>query len=109
VRSWLLVLAALTREWPDAVLCLLGKLRRDGRTATSFGRAELDELAASVRSAVDSVDLPIVDELAFVAACDVLVSPHTGFGMAALAVGTPWLSMIWSVDAVHRKYASQQN
>jgi hypothetical protein len=93
VRSWRLVLGELSRRWPRAVFCLLGKLRQDGRTATSFGRAELDELAASVPSAVDAVDLPIIDELAVVAQCDVLVSPHSGFGMAALAVGTPWLSI----------------
>lgn len=92
-RSWQLVLTALSRRWPEAVFCLLGKLRVDGRTVTSFGRAELDELAAAVPASVDAVDLPLVDELAAVAACDVLVSPHTGFGMAALAVGTPWLSI----------------
>jgi hypothetical protein len=93
VRSWQLVLGALSRRWPEAVFCLLGKLRQDGRTATSFGRDEIDQLAASVPSAVVFVDLPIIDGLAMVAACDVLVSPHTGFGMAALAVGTPWLSI----------------
>ena len=93
VRSWRLVLTALSRRWPEAVFCLLGKLRQDGRTATSFGHAELAELAAAVPASVNAVDLPIIDELAVVAACDVLVSPHTGFGMAALAVGTPWLSI----------------
>ena len=25
--------------------------------------------------------------------CDVIVAPHTGFGRAALAVGTPWLAL----------------
>jgi len=93
VRSWQLVLAALSRRWPRAVFCLLGKLRRDGRTSTSFGRAEFGELAGSVPRSVDAVDRPIIDQLAVVAACDVLVSPHSGFGMAALAVGTPWLSI----------------
>jgi hypothetical protein len=93
VRSWQLVLAALSRPWPLAVFCLLGKLRQDGRTATSFARAELDELAGSVLSCLDAVDLPLIDQLAVVAACDVIVSPHSGFGMAALAVGTPWLSI----------------
>jgi hypothetical protein len=93
VRSWRLVLAALSRRWPRAVFCLLGKLRQDGRTSTSFGRAEFGELAGSVPRSVDAVDLPIIDQLAAVAGCDVLVSPHTGFGMAALAVGTPWLSI----------------
>ena len=28
-----------------------------------------------------------------VEACDVFLSPHTGFGLAALAVGTPWLAL----------------
>jgi hypothetical protein len=93
VRSWQLVLAALSRRWPRAVFCLLGKLRQDGRTSTSFGRAEFAELTGSVPRSVDAVDLPLIDQLAVVAACDVLVSPHTGFGMAALAVGTPWLSI----------------
>jgi hypothetical protein len=93
VRSWRLVFGALSRRWPRAVFCLLGKLRQDGRTATSFTRAELDELASSAAPAVDAVDLPVIDELAVVAQCDVLISPHSGFGMAALAVGTPWLSI----------------
>jgi hypothetical protein len=34
-----------------------------------------------------------VEQLAVVAECDVLISPHSGFAMAALAVGTPWLSI----------------
>lgn len=93
LRSWQLVIAALSEPWPRAQFCLLGKLRQDGRTTTSFGHAELDELTGSMPSSVDAVDLPLTAQLAVVAACDVLVSPHTGFGMAALAVGTPWLSI----------------
>jgi hypothetical protein len=93
LRSWQLVLAALRQRWPEALFCLVGKLRRDGRTVTGFGRAELGELARSLPLLVDLVDVPIVEQLAAVAACDVIVSPHSGFGMAALAVGTPWLSI----------------
>jgi hypothetical protein len=93
LRSWRLVLTALADRWPDALFCLIGKYRLDGRTTTSFGRAELDELRDMVPATVGAVDLPVISQLAAVAACDVLVSPHTGFGMAALAVGTPWLSI----------------
>jgi len=93
VRSWQLVLAALSQRWPGALFCLVGKLRRDGRTVTGFGRSELDELAGSLPLVADLIDLPIVEQLAAVAACDVIVSPHSGFGMAALAAGTPWLSI----------------
>lgn len=28
-----------------------------------------------------------------VEACDLFLAPHTGYGMAALAVGTPWLAL----------------
>jgi hypothetical protein len=38
-------------------------------------------------------DRPILSQLAAVEAAGVFVSPHTGFGMAALAVGTPWLTL----------------
>jgi len=93
LRSWRLVFSALAGRWPEAVFCLVGKYRRDGRTTTSFGRAELGELRDLVPATVEAVDLPVIDQLATVAACDVLVSPHSGFGMAALAVGTPWLSI----------------
>jgi hypothetical protein len=51
-----------------------------------------DELIAA-SGAVDIVDAPLTDQLSTVAGCDVSVSPHSGFGMAALAVGTPWLSI----------------
>jgi hypothetical protein len=37
--------------------------------------------------------MSLSSQLASVAGSDVLVSPHSGFGMAALAVGTPWLSI----------------
>jgi len=42
---------------------------------------------------VDVVDAPLLDQVAAVNACDVLVSPHSGFSMIALAFGTPWLTI----------------
>jgi hypothetical protein len=91
--SWELLLDALARQHPDARLCLVGKLRADERTRSSFGAAELARLLAAFPRAVDCFDLPLADQLAVVEACDLFVAPHTGFGMAALAVGTPWLAL----------------
>ncbi|WP_216213527.1 glycosyltransferase family 9 protein [Amycolatopsis aidingensis] len=90
-RSWQRVLGALAARFPDAVFCLLGKLAEDGRTRSTFSRAEFEELRAAVPSCVAAIDLPLADQLAMVRQCDVLVSPHSGFGMAAVAVGTPWV------------------
>ena len=41
----------------------------------------------------DFFDVDLLDQLAAVETCDVFISPHSGFGMAALAVGTPWLTI----------------
>lgn len=92
--SWEKILRALAAQHPDAVFCLVGKLGADdGRTSTRFARAEVDRLLAAVPGTVDAFDLPLFDQLAMVEACDVFIAPHTGFGMAALSVGTPWLTL----------------
>jgi hypothetical protein len=91
--SWEKILRALASQHPDPVFCLVGKLSAaDGRTSTQFTRSEVGRLLGTVQG-VDVFDLPLVDQLAILEACDVLIAPHTGFGMAALAVGTPWLAL----------------
>jgi len=91
VGSWELVLRALAEQHPGALVCFLGKHVRDGRTTTSFSRGELDRLRRAFPAHVDCFDDDLVTQLAVVEACDLFLSPHTGFGMAALSVGTPWL------------------
>ena len=82
VEAWSEVLDAL----PPAPLVLVGKLVRDGRTTSSFGAHELQRLLAHRPDAVNAFDLPLMDQLAIVERCGLFVSPHTGFGLAALAV-----------------------
>lgn len=89
VRSWQLILGALREEFPYAVFCFVGKLERDARTWTSWSREEFEALGEGVWA----VDEPLLDQLALVEACDVFLSPHTGFGCAAVSVGTPWLTL----------------
>jgi hypothetical protein len=93
VASWRLVMDALADALPGVRFVLVGRLARDERSSTSFDAAELRELLAHPSGPVDAFDLPLADQLAAVEACDVFLSPHTGFGMAALAVGTPWLTI----------------
>jgi hypothetical protein len=93
IASWELIARALAVEFPSAVFVLVGKLERDARTSTSATKADLDRLAAAAGNVVRIVDLPLLEQLAFVERCSVFVSPHTGFGTAVLAVGTPWLTL----------------
>lgn len=93
VGSWLLVLDALTDAFLDVQIVLVGRTARDGRTSTSLGRGDLHRLRGHRSGPVDCFDVPLAEQLAAVEACDVFLSPHTGFGLAALAVATPWLAL----------------
>jgi hypothetical protein len=93
LESWRLILDALAERLPGVRFALIGKLRRDERTASTLASGEVSELLAHRTRPLDGFDLKLTEQLALVEACDVFLSPHTGFGMAALAVGTPWLTL----------------
>jgi hypothetical protein len=91
--SWERVLRALVAALPGATVVLLGKLRHDGRTASSTDRDELGRLARATAGTVDAVDLPLLDQLAVLEGCDLLIAPHSGFAFLASTVDTPWLAI----------------
>ena len=93
VASWRLILDALLEELPGVRIALVGKLHRDRRTSTALATEELRELLNHPAGPIDCFDLGLVVQLGIVERCDVFLSPHTGFGLAALAVGTPWLTI----------------
>ena len=90
LASWRLILDALAEAYPDARFVFVGKTR-DGGPRSSHG--EHAALLAHHAEPVDAFDLELAEQLAIVQACDVFLAPHTGFGLAALAVGTPWLAI----------------
>ena len=90
--SWELIAQALAEALPGLRFCLVGKLRNDGRTTSAITRDEIDRISAACE-AVDAFDRPLLDQLALVERCALFLSPHTGFGTAALSVETPWLCL----------------
>lgn len=91
--SWLLVFDALTETIPDSRMVLMGRLSSDQRTTTSLDTESVARLLAHRSQPVNCFDLPITEQLAIVQTSDLFLAPHTGFGLAALAVGTPWLAL----------------
>lgn len=70
---------------------LIGRHVTDERTSSSFNRDEhADLLAADV---IYAFDRALAEQLALVEASDVFLSTHSGFGWAALALETPWLTI----------------
>ncbi|SMD05220.1 glycosyltransferase family protein [Kibdelosporangium aridum] len=91
--SWLLIMDALTDAYPDAQLVLVGKLAKNDRTSTSLTEKDLKRLLDHRSKPENCFDRGLVEQLSVVQASDVFLSPHTGFGMAVLAAGTPWLTL----------------
>jgi len=91
--SWLAILDALADAFPGVQIALVGRRTRDARTATSLDAGDLAALLAHRSRPLDCVDVELVQQLAIVEACDLFLAPHTGFGLAALAVDTPWLAL----------------
>ena len=93
IDSWLLVLDALHAAMPDLEVVLIGRSAHGERTATSLDDSDHARLLAHPTGPIDGFDRDLAEQLALVEACDVFLSPHSGFGMAALAVETPWLTL----------------
>jgi hypothetical protein len=74
VTSWLTILDALADAFPDLGIVLVGKHGRDGRTATALGAAGLSALLAHRSRPLDGFDLPLLEQLAIVEACDVFLA-----------------------------------
>ncbi len=93
VESWVRILDALADAFGDVQIALIGKRRRDAQTVTSIAGDDLATLLAHPTRPLDCFDLGLAEQLAVVEACGLFLAPHTGFGLAALAVGTPWLAL----------------
>lgn len=92
--SWLAILDAVAEARPGLGVVLVGRRPHpDGRTATSFPEVGLERVLAHPAVVGEVFDRPLLEQLAVVERCRAFLSPHTGFGMAALAVGTPWLAV----------------
>ena len=91
VASWLDVVDALRAADPEVEVVAVGRLATDERTSSTFTAGELAQLRAA--GVVDAFDQPLLAQLAVVESADAFLSTHSGFGWAALAVGTPWVTI----------------
>ncbi len=94
IDSWSRILDALATRYPDLTVHLIGKLEAGSHPSTTAAtRAEVDLLLDRHPFCRDRFDIGLFNQLAVTERCGVFVSPHTGLAFAALAVGTPWLTI----------------
>ncbi|WP_028062550.1 hypothetical protein [Solirubrobacter soli] len=88
--AWRTILDALHEAHPDVRPALIGRTAHDARTRSALDRGAFTDHPSNP---LDAYDLPIEHQLQIVKASELFLSPHTGFGLAALATGTPWLTI----------------
>ena len=95
VTAWSEIVRGIHDEFPDAVFYLTGRSDPgDGQTWTrTFGPEERTALLNAIPSVRDYFDVGLPRQMALLEACDLLLSPHSGFSFLAPCVGTPWLSL----------------
>ena len=94
--SWTAIIAALRARFDGAQLYLTGATRpgrHPGLTSTTGGGALLDGILVASPEVTDCRDIGLWNQVALIEACDLLVSPHSGFAFLAPCVGTPWLAI----------------
>lgn len=94
-ESWVAIISALRERFPAARFYLTGtrgSARHRHLTTTRYGDGGLAQILAS-DGLVDCYDIGLWHQVALLQACDLLVSPHSGFSFLASCVGTPWLTI----------------
>jgi hypothetical protein len=95
IESWIYILKELKENFPKYDLILTGVLKNNsGRTFTkSYGSKEIGKLKKEIPEIKDMYNIGLMNQVALVEACDLFISPHTGFGFIAPLVDTPWLAI----------------
>jgi hypothetical protein len=95
-ESWITIIGALRERLPGARFYLTGT-RAGGRhrhlTTTRYAEDGLARILASADDLVDCYDIGLWHQVALLEACDLLVSPHSGFSFLASCAGIPWLTI----------------
>ena len=95
-ESWIAIIAALRERFPASRFYLTGTRGSDRHrhlTTTRYRDDGLTRILASGRDLVECYDIGLWHQVALLEACDLLVSPHSGFSFLASCVGTPWLTI----------------
>ena len=95
LELWTEIVTALADALPGLHVYVTGVSRSvSGQTYTSgFSSRDSDALAAQLPFVTNCFDIGLWNQVALIAACDILLAPHTGFAFIGQFVGTPWLAL----------------
>jgi ADP-heptose:LPS heptosyltransferase len=94
-RWWVKMMEMVTNSFPDVRFYMTGAKSKDRNRSESYTFSENDitQILGEVDNVENCFDIGIVNQIALLEYCDLLISPHSGFAFLASCVNTPWLSI----------------
>lgn len=95
VRWWVKMMESVTDSFPDTKFYMTGAKNKNGNRSESytFSDDDINQILREIDNVENCFDLGIVNQIALLEYCDLLISPHSGFAFLASCVNTPWLSI----------------
>ncbi len=86
---------AVTDNFPDVRFYLTGVKNKNGNRSESytFSEENIRQILNEIDNTENCFDIGILNQIALLEYCDILISPHSGFAFLAGCVNTPWLTI----------------
>jgi ADP-heptose:LPS heptosyltransferase len=94
-RWWVKMMEAVTNSFPDVMFYITGTKSKEGNRSESytFSDEDINLILSEIGNVENCFDIGIINQIALLEYCDLLISPHSGFAFLAGCVNTPWLSI----------------
>jgi len=92
---WVKMIKSLTVNFPNVWFYLTGAKNKNGNRSESytFTENDLNLIFNETENVENCFDIGILNQIALLEYCDLLISPHSGFAFLASCVNTPWLTI----------------
>jgi len=94
-RWWVKMMKLVTNSFPNARFYMIGAKNKNGNRSESytFSDDDINLILSEIDNIENCFDIGILNQIALLEYCDLLISPHSGFAFLAGCVNTPWLSI----------------
>lgn len=92
---WVKLMKSITSNFPDVRFYLTGAKNKTGNRSESytFSGSDIGLILKENGNVENCFDIGIINQIALLEYCDLLISPHSGFAFLAGCVNTPWLAI----------------
>jgi len=92
---WIKMMKSITDFFPNTRFYITGSKNKNENRSEShtFSEDDIKLILAETDNLENCFDIGIINQIALLEYCDILISPHSGFAFLAGCVNTPWLSI----------------